>query len=324
MPATPEAIRLSGHAIEARLYAEDPAQDYRPSAGPLALLHFPAPSHTLRVETGFRQGDRVSPYYDALIAKLIAWGETREIALERLRQALAETQVAGIVSNRELLQRILAHPDFAARAGDTGFIARHHDALLPPADVPLTALAAAALSLLRENTRPSADAHSPWQRRDGWRLGHAASDMFRFRAGERAYELRISYLPNGYRCESDGQSLEIAGGTSDGAAVRLGNEFWVVLPDATYRLTYLDPLAPGEQTEASAGKIVAPMPGKVSAVLVAPGATVQRGQTLMLIEAMKMEHAITAPSDGVVDAINFAPGALVEEGVELLRLKGTP
>ena len=324
LPLTQAAIARQGHAIEARLYAEDPAQDYRPSAGPLALLHFPAPSHTLRVETGFRQGDRVSPYYDALIAKLIAWGETHDVALARLREALAETQVAGVVSNRELLQRILGHPDFAARGGDTGFIARHHDALLPPAEVPLMALAAAGLSMLRENTRPSTDAHSPWQSRDGWRLGGTASDVFRFRAGERAHELRISYMSGGYRCESGGQSIEIASGTPDGAAVRLGNEFWVVLSDATYRLTYLDPLAPGEQTKASAGKIVAPMPGKVSAVLIAPGATVQRGQTLMLIEAMKMEHAITAPSDGVVEAIDFAPGALVEEGVELLRLKGTP
>jgi len=104
----------------------------------------------------------------------------------------------------------------------------------------------------------------------------------------------------------------------------LGSEFWVVLPDATARLTYLDPLAPSEASGGAAGKIVAPMPGKVSAVLVEPGATVQRGQTLMVIEAMKMEHAITAPSDGVVESVGFAPGALVEEGVELLKLKGTP
>jgi 3-methylcrotonyl-CoA carboxylase alpha subunit len=324
LPLTQAAIVRHGHAIEARLYAEDPAHDYLPSAGPLALLRFPAPSDTLRVETGFRQGDRVSPYYDALIAKLIAWGETREVALERLRAALAEMRMAGVVSNRELLQRILAHPDFVARAGDTGFIARHHDALLPPAEVPLAALATAGLSILRGQPQPSGDPHSPWQSRDGWRLGGAASDVFRFRSGEHLHELRLTYTPSGYRGESDGQCLEFGSGVADAAVVRLGNEFWVILPDAACRLTYLDPLAPSEQANASAGKIVAPMPGKVSAVLVSPGATVQRGQTLMVIEAMKMEHAITAPTDGVVEAVAFAPGALVEEGVELVRMKGKP
>jgi len=117
----------------------------------------------------------------------------------------------------------------------------------------------------------------------------------------------------------DGAPAEPA---EDASVLRLGSELWVVLPDVAARLAYLDPLAPGEASGAASGKIVAPMPGKVSAVLVEPGATVQRGQTLMVIEAMKMEHAITAPSDGIVESIGFAPGALVEEGVELLKLKG--
>ncbi|HEV8014721.1 MAG TPA: acetyl/propionyl/methylcrotonyl-CoA carboxylase subunit alpha [Stellaceae bacterium] len=314
LPLDQAAITRHGHAIEVRLYAEDPARDFLPSAGPLALLRFPATSATLRVETGFRQGDRVSPYYDALIAKLIAWGETRDVALARLREALAQTRVAGVASNRELLQRILAHPDFAARAGDTGFIARHHEALLAN-DTPAEALAAAALTIVREKPRRSLDPHSPWQARDFWRLSGAASTLFRFRAGDQEHEVRVT---DG-RCEVDGEPVEAVG---DASVLRLGGEFWVVLPDATCRLTFIDPLAPSERSGASAGKIVAPMPGKISAVLVEAGATVRRGQTLMLIEAMKMEHAINAPADGVIDAVNFAPGALVEEGVELVRMKG--
>ncbi len=316
LPLMQDAIKRHGHAIELRLYAEDPARDYLPSAGPLALLHFPAPSDTLRVETGYLQGDRISPYYDALIAKLIAWGETRDIALERLRAALAATRVAGITTNRELLQHILAHPDFTARAGDTGFIARHHDALLL-SDTPPAALVAAALGILCEAPKTSHDPHSPWAQRDFWRLSGAASQSFRFRAGDKEHEVRIA--DGGVTV--DGIRIEPA---TDASVLRLGNEFWVVLADATARLSYLDPLAPSEASGASAGKIVAPMPGKVSAVLVEAGATVQRGQTLMVIEAMKMEHAITAPSDGVVETVGFAPGALVEEGVELLKLKGTP
>jgi len=318
LPLTQSAIKRHGHAIEVRLYAEDPARDYLPSAGTLSLLRFPTGSEGLRIETGYLQGDRISQYYDALIAKLIAWGETREAALQRLRAALATTSVAGIATNRELLQRILAHPDFAAHAGDTGFIARHRDALLAH-EIPPAALAAAALGILHERQPSSLDPHSPWTQRDFWRLGGAASQRFRFRAADSStHDVRIagdgSVTVDETRVEPP----------ADASVLRLGNEFWIVLPDTSCRLAYLDPLAPSEAGGASAGKIVAPMPGKVSAVLVAPGATVQRGQTLMLLEAMKMEHAITAPSDGVIEAIDFAPGALVEEGVELLRLKGTP
>jgi 3-methylcrotonyl-CoA carboxylase alpha subunit len=317
LPLSQDAINQQGHAIELRLYAEDPARDYLPSAGPLALLRFPEPSSSLRVESGYRQGDRINPYYDALIAKLIAWGENRDIALQRLRAALAQTRVAGVTTNRELLQRILAHPDFAARAGDTGFIARHHGGLVLH-DTPSAALAAAALSILHEAPKAILDPHSPWVQRDFWRLAGAASQSFHFRSGEKTHDVQIS-----------GDGSTIVDGTRvkpapDASVLRLGNEFWVVLPSATARLVYLDPLAPGEASDVGASKIVAPMPGKVSAVLVQPGATVRRGQTLMVIEAMKMEHAITAPSDGVVESIGFAPGALVEEGVELLKLKGTP
>jgi 3-methylcrotonyl-CoA carboxylase alpha subunit len=315
LPLMQKAIARNGHAIEARLYAEDPARDYLPSAGPLALLRFPAARDTLRIETGFRQGDRVSPYYDALIAKLIAWGETRAIALQRLHAAMAETRVAGVATNRELLLRILAHPDFAARAGDTGFIARHHDALLP-SGTPTAALAAAALSILHDQPRRAADPHSPWQQYDGWRLGSGASAIFSFRVSDQTHEVRVTGEDH---CAIDGAAIDAP---RDASVLRLGNEFWVVLPDATARLGFIDPLAPSESRDGT-GKIVAPMPGKVSAVLVTQGAAVKHGETLMVIEAMKMEHAIVAPADGTVAAIHFAAGALVEEGVELLTLTDT-
>jgi 3-methylcrotonyl-CoA carboxylase alpha subunit len=314
LPLKQKAIARSGHAIEARLYAEDPARDYLPSAGPLGLLRFPAASDTLRVETGFRQGDRISPYYDALIAKLIAWGETRAIALDRLRAALAATRVAGVATNRELLQHIVAHPDFAARAGDTGFIARHHDALLP-GGTPAAALVAAALHTLHDQPRHTADPHSPWQQHDGWRLGGGASAVFRFRVGDQTYEVRVTAKDH---CTVDGGEVIIP---SEADVLRLGNEFWVVLPDVTTHFGFIDPLAASEQSRAGAGKIVAPMPGKISAVLASAGAAVKRGETLMVIEAMKMEHAIVAPADGTITAIHFAAGALVEEGVELLTLE---
>ena len=208
LPMTQDAIVRRGHAIEARLYAEDPARDYLPSAGLLGVLRFPPESEgLLRVETGFRPGDRVSPYYDALIAKLIAWGETREVALTRLRAALAETRVAGVASNRELLQHILADPDFAAQGGDTGFIARHHDALLP-SGTPRAAFVAAALSILDEPPRPAADPHSPWQLHDGWRLGSATAAVFRFHAADKMHEVCVTGQD---RCTVDGEPAAAPG-----------------------------------------------------------------------------------------------------------------
>jgi 3-methylcrotonyl-CoA carboxylase alpha subunit len=336
LPLTQQAIRSRGHAVEARLYAEDPTRDFLPSAGKIGLLRLPEEATGLRIETGFRQGDSVTPYYDALIAKLIAWGEDRSVALHRLRTALAATKLAGIASNRDFLLRIIGHPDFARGAQDTGFIPRHRTELLPPPGAPLDALCAASLALVLEPSprRAAADAASPWRRRDFWCLLGDASHRFRFRDGDRVRELALDFAGDRYRCEIDGQhvtvrahrnthgdlEIEREGRQFQASTLRTGSEIWIALPEAICRLVYLDPLSPAHRAEGSAGKIVAPMPGKVSAVLVAPETPVKRGQILMQIEAMKMELAITAPEDGVVAAVNVAVGALIEEGAELVVL----
>ncbi|MGH7032811.1 MAG: biotin carboxylase N-terminal domain-containing protein [Stellaceae bacterium] len=338
LPLGQKAIRRNGHAVEARLYAEDPAHGFLPAAGKLALLRLPAETPALRVETGLREGDTISPFYDALIAKLIAWGKDRTEALQRLEAALTHTKLAGIASNRDFLRRIVSHPAFAQAAQDTGFIARHGKDLLPAARAPIEALIVASFALLLKPSpaRPSADLHSPWRRHDFWRLVGEAGQRFRFRDASGTRELEICSADKRFRCESEGRAvtvtverttrgdlaIDLDNHRIEAATLQRGSEVWVVLSDATWRLAYIDPLAPVHRAEASAGKVVAPMPGRISAILVRPEMNVKRGQVLMQIEAMKMELAITAPVDGVVDKINFAVGALVAEGAELVVLRG--
>jgi 3-methylcrotonyl-CoA carboxylase alpha subunit len=339
LPLAQKAIRRKGHAIEVRLYAEDPGRDFLPAAGKIGLLRLPPEAAELRIETGLRQGDAVTPYYDALIAKLIAWGENRSTALQRLQAALAATKLAGVASNRDFLTRIVGHSEFAKGAQSTGFIEHHRGELMPAAATPVWALIAASLALLLDpQTSPtSTDIASPWQRRDFWRLLGDGGRGFRFRDGDEEYELTLDRAGDRYRCDIDGRSItvkgewgasgdldiEIEGERLTAATLRAGAESWVVLPQSIYRFTYLDPLTPLHRAEDSAGKVLAPMPGKISAVLVTPEALVKRGQILMQIEAMKMELAITAPDDGVVTAVHFAVGALVDEGTELVVLRVT-
>jgi len=337
LPLGQKSVRRTGHAMEARLYAEDPAHGFLPAAGRLALLRLPAETPELRIETGLREGDAIPPFYDALIAKLVAWGKDRAEAVLRLQAALGQTKLAGIASNRDFLLRIISHSAFARAAQDTGFIARHDEELLPAAKAPIEALIAATFALLLKASpaRPSADRHSPWRQHDFWRLVGEAGQRFRFRDAHGARQLDLRSADKRFRCESEGHAVSVAAQwTASGdlaldidnrrieaATLQSGSEIWVALPDATWRLTYIDPFAPTHRAEASAGKIAAPMPGKVSAILVRPGMEVRRGQVLMQIEAMKMELAITAPVDGIVDKINFAVGTLVVEGAELVVLR---
>ena len=272
-----------------------------------------------------------------MIAKVIAWGEDRDAALRRLAAGLAGYRIAGLATNRDFLLRVLRHPDFVAGAFDTGFIERHRAALLPPAaPAPRLALAAASLALLREQAveagAGSGDPHSPWHRRDFWRLNGDASRDMRWADGDEPRLVRAFWRGPRYRLEIDGEACEAAAEvTAEGdlaveldgvrarlAVLRQGDEVTVVGDDGSWRLLYIDPLAPKAAEEAAGGRLSAPMPGKVAQVLAAAGAQVKRGQALMVLEAMKMEHTITAPADGTVERVNYAAGDLVEEGAELI------
>jgi 3-methylcrotonyl-CoA carboxylase alpha subunit len=345
LPLPQADIALRGHALEARLYAEDPARDFLPAIGTLRHLRIPAAGPALRIDTGVREGDAVTAYYDPLIAKVIAWGEDRAEALRRLTAALAGYRITGLATNRDFLLRLLRHAAFVAGKFDTGFITGHRDDLFPRATAaPDVALAAASHVVLLDQAAAarsagarSGDPQSPWHKRDGWRLNGDAYQDMRFRDGETERLVRVHERGghrlldiDGQRCAAQVSALPTGDvvvsldGRSVGATVaRAGAEVMVVLDDGTYSLAYIDRLVPRLAEEAVGGRLTAPMPGKVVQVLVRVGDRVKRGQALMVIEAMKMEHTIAAPADGTVDRVNYDAGDRVDEGVELIALVET-
>ena len=281
-----------------------------------------------------------------MIAKLIVWDNDRDAAVRRLRSALEETRAVGLTTNLPFLSIIAAHPAFVAAELDTGFIERHLADLLPaPVPTPEQALALAALGVLleraaraRAETAISADPFSPWGRTDGWRLNDEAHNSLSFRdvGGERTVEL--VYRPDGYLLTLPGGRPLMARGefATDGTLdadldgvrlsatwVRRGDEITVFHGGVGHRLTLLDPLADASARDAPGGRLIAPMPGKVIAVLTEAGARVLRGRPLIVLEAMKMEHTLKAPEDGTVKQVRYAVGDLIEEGTELIEFEGT-
>ncbi|MBV9861736.1 MAG: acetyl-CoA carboxylase biotin carboxylase subunit [Alphaproteobacteria bacterium] len=347
LPLTQERVALSGHAIEARLYAENPERGFLPATGRLHRLRLPSPE-VARVDTGVREGDTVTPFYDPLIAKIVVHGEDRAAALARLSRALADSAVLGPATNLAFLGRVAANPEFRAGAVDTGFIERQRPALLPEAEPPPDpALAAAALHVLQrratataETARLGTDRFSPWAASDGWRLNRvAAPQSLLLRCGDG--EWRIEATPAGDVWElvwqsDNGEIRHFAGlrpRPDDRCRLRLdGHDVTAVLLDdegalvvaitaESWRFNEGDPLAPPAAAENAIGRLSAPMPGRVVQRLAEPGDAVRRGQPVMVIEAMKMEHTIAAPRDGVVATVRFAVGDLVEEGAELIALR---
>ena len=311
---------------------------FLPATGRLTRFRPPAAAPWLRIDTGVREGDRVTSHYDPMIAKLVAGGADRAAALRRLRQALDTFQIAGLTTNLDFLRRLAAHPGFAAKELDTGFIERHGAALTAPAAVSDRVLALACIAALAGRTAPTRDGdpYSPWHRRDGWRLNDEGHDILRLISGDDVLEVSIRYPRGG------GYLLELPGGTiaADGeiddqgtliadlggervraAIARDGDELIVLADGATHRLALYDPLHVADEEQATVPTINAPLPGKIIQVLVQPGAEVAKGAPLIVLEAMKMEHTITAPAAGRVARVNVAAAEQVDEGVELLAFE---
>ncbi len=344
LPRTQEEIAVDGHAIEVRLYAEDPSRDFLPAAGRLFHLRFPEEGPHLRIDTGVVAGDEIGIHYDPLIAKIIVWDRDRDGAVRHLRSALARTEVAGTVTNLAFLAAVSGHPDFAAARIDTGFVARHRDALVPPpAPAPDTVLALAALRLLldrnaraRAAAAASADPYSPWHRTDGWRLNDDHYTMARLIDGERRVAFRIHFRSEGYVMDLPGGPATVSGALEDaetvaaeldGVRVRApavleGRTVTVLLDGREYRLAVDDPAAAAEEAgDAAAARVIAPMPGRIIEVRVAAGDTVSRGDPLVVMEAMKMEHVIVAPAGGRIARVRHGTGEQVDEGAELIAFE---
>ncbi len=350
LPLAQDAIPLDGHAVEVRLYAEDPARDFLPATGPLTRLRLPEGLPGVRVDTGVREGDAVTPHYDPMLAKIIAHGPDRATALRRLKRGLEATQVGGCVANLRFLCRLVDHPELRAGPVDTGFIARESESLQATPALPDDALALAALAeaqvrqhAVRLEAAAAPDPHSPWHAADGWRLNDDRHLDVTFLDGETEQTVRLTFTAAGTR---DGCRLDLPSGTLtarvlssqvDGPAIDIAAEIdgrkrsacvlrdgdarsVLVGPDA-WKLTRRGRLAGAGEADAPTGSLTAPMPGRITHVAVEAGASVTRGQTLMVLEAMKMEHAIRAPADGTVADLHFAAGDQVSEGAELLKFE---
>jgi 3-methylcrotonyl-CoA carboxylase alpha subunit len=339
LPLTQDQLRITGHAFEARLYAEDPERDFLPSTGRLHRLAFPVGG--ARIDTGVREGDEVSIHYDPMIAKLIVQGPDRPTALQRLAAALDATRIVGPSNNVAFLARVARHKVFAAGDIDTGFIARHKAELVPargPAPDQTLALAALAVVRARADAARAAEPFSPWASAQGWRLNGDAHDDLVFKDGAQEIALRVHYRADGYAIDAPGGTIEAKASLSkdghlvatlDGRKleadiVRRGLDIVVFRRADATTLTLVDRLVAAEGLDAGAGKLVAPMPGKIVAVAVAAGEKVRKGQKLVVLEAMKMEHTIVAPADGVVVRVRFKPGEQTAEGEELVVFEATP
>jgi 3-methylcrotonyl-CoA carboxylase alpha subunit len=343
LPLQQEQLSIRGHALEARIYAEDPDKGFLPSTGRLVHLAPPAESLHVRVDTGVEQGDEISPHYDPMIAKLIVWDESREQALARMLQALAQYRVVGVSNNVGFLSRLVGCPAFSQADLDTGLIERENDFLFPAggaaSEPPREAWLALTLAeLLREQVLAGkqaarhADPHSPWHRRDGWRANLAARRSLIFRHSETEKSLPITYSGNGYAIACDGQEtqasgklladdqllLDLQGRRLNVTVVVAGERRHVFLHGRVYVFSCIDPLFHAGEGGGAEGGLTAPMPGKVIALLAEEGSTVDKGAPLLILEAMKMEHTITAPSAGLVKAFRFGVGDQVGDGAELL------
>ena len=376
LPCTQDQLTIDGHAIEARIYAENPDKGFLPSTGTLAHLVTPdavefalglaasplsgastgVEPAAVRIDSGVRQGDTISPFYDPMIAKLIVWGRDRAQAIERLHQALGQMRVVGPQTNVAFLGRLMRCTSFASADLDTALIERERAALFPLAGEPsLARLARACAAVLANEAKHYADQTAqtgspgdPWNQMNGWRVNGAMQRTITFGIAERQMALSLEYAPRGFTvrpldaagsdaANADEPAICLAQLQLTGAALRglagdqafsasaVFNNETLHLFDAEGHLAlhYAPPLAHAGDDSAELGRLTAPMPGKVIALLAKAGDKVSKGQALVVMEAMKMEHTIAAPADGQITALTYAVGDQVVEGVELIGFKPT-
>ena len=341
LPLKQEDLRIQGHAIEARICAENPDNNFLPATGALNVYALPEcvtfERGAVRVDSGVRQGDAISPFYDSMVAKLIVHGDTRAQALARLDEALAQTHIVGLATNVQFLRRVARTEAFASAKLDTALIPREQAVLFhqEPVGLPLAAAAAVAQTLLRERASEGVD---PFSRRDGFHTHGVVQRRFEFEFGGEHAKALLTYERGGslhlavgegdaavagplvFSAVGQGIELQFAGQRTRAAVYAQGEVDHVFTPLGATQITAIDLLAHAGEAAAEGGRLTAPMPGKVVSFAVKAGDAVTKGQPLAVMEAMKMEHTIAAPADGVVQELLYAPGDQVTEGAELLKL----
>ncbi|PLX92676.1 MAG: 3-methylcrotonyl-CoA carboxylase [Desulfuromonas sp.] len=342
LPCSQNQLQISGHAIEVRLYAEDPQRDFLPASGTLKHWLLPEPTPRVRIDSGVQQGDRIGIHYDPLLAKLIVHAEDRPSALQRLRRALDGMEVVGLTCNRDFLRRVCDNPTFSSGEFDTGFIDRNQKTLLaPPPPISDEQLALTALYLLlqrrqqaRQAALSSSEPDSPWHSTTGWRLNSDNHHRLLLRNEDQQHSIMLHYRPHGFLVELPGGNIEASGELCDDGSLRAiinghrcrarvlqnGLDLTLLHNGFTHTLQLDDPLYSVLDLQAGTGSLNAPMPGKIIAIHTSPGNKVEAGTPLLTLEAMKMEHTINAPLEGIVSEIHFQTGQMVEEGVELISI----
>jgi 3-methylcrotonyl-CoA carboxylase alpha subunit len=349
LPLRQDEITMKGHAIEARVYAENPTKNFMPSVGRIRTWRIPKQAEGLRIDAGYRAGDTVSPYYDAMLAKVIAWAPTRQAAIERLNRGLEQTDVRGIVTNIPFLSALVTHPAVVANTIDTGFIERELKTLTPaqtaPGDVELCAAVAAILIEEQKaaRTEPHSPPHSPWQT-FGWTPVGRRQRVFSFRQGQGrgqgqgqgdeqtvtlTYGNGPSLLSIGERAfafasfvtDTDGFDLTLDGMKSHVVAVAEGHELYLRTRNGRFDLHWVDPFGGDTEEQVGEDKIAAPLPGTVVALLAEVGAMLEKGAPILTLEVMKMEQTLRAPFAGILKAIKCKVGDIVQEGVELAEVE---
>jgi 3-methylcrotonyl-CoA carboxylase alpha subunit len=337
LPLAQEDIGFSGHAIEARVYAENPAKNFMPSVGRIKTWQTPANVDGLRIDAGYRSGDTVSPYYDAMLAKVIAWAPTREGAIDKLNQGLEETDVRGVVTNIPFLSALVTHPAVRANAIDTGFIERELKNLTAAGAAAAGDLElCAAVAIILADERSAAELDSPWQSY-GWMPVGRRRRNFAFRQGQGSEERQVALqYGNGpstvtigerefafdYTVNDEGE-LDV---TLDGVTSRIvpaieGHELYLRTRNGRFELHWVDPFGGDDEEQVGEDKIAAPLPGTVVAILAEEGAMLEKGAPILTLEVMKMEQTLRAPFAGVLKKIKCKVGDIVQEGVELAEIE---
>jgi 3-methylcrotonyl-CoA carboxylase alpha subunit len=349
LPLTQAEIHSGGHAIEVRLCAENPANDFLPETGHIGLWRAPAEiDEILRVETGVREGDDVSVFYDPMIAKIVVWGADRAEAARRMQEALSQVAILGVKTNLAFLEQVVRHPAYLAGDTDTAFIPRHRSDLVPLAgEVPLEALVAAAARVFMDEQRAlCARPPSPWNDTGGWRLNQSATRRMEFRlspdhtahveaemladhgmvsVGGRTHRVALGPC-RGRECagsleQADRLQVALDDETYFANVFRLGDLLSVVAPQGRFDVALVDPFHYEPADVLPDARLTALMPGRVVKLMAAAGDAVKKGQSLLILEAMKMEHTIVSPRDGVIERVAFAENDLVPADAVLFAFR---
>lgn len=341
LPLKQEDIKCHGHAFEARIYAEDPSNQFLPATGKLHYLRMPEEDEHVRIDSGVTTGNDISIYYDPLIAKLIVWDQTREQALKQLQRALSQIKIVGVITNTDFLQRIADNQHFARVKIETGFIPRYHDELFKSfinnseQSIALTCL----YVLLKQQHQTkkyalnSTDRFSPWFSLQNWRVNLPSEQTLIFLHHQQQMNVRIQFRDNYYELAIDKNIYRAFGELQNeheliatindqiihASIVEYQNRYHLFYNRMHEQLELFNPALQVTHEEEMTGHLNAPMPGTVVAIMIKPGTLVDRSTSLLVIEAMKMEHTIYAPARGKVTAIHYQIGDKVDEGAELLE-----